>query len=66
MLEILNRISEGSGIPEDLDTLETMAIKAALLKYGRSTHGKEKAASALGISRATLYRKLKELQTEVS
>jgi len=57
-----------SGIkdPEDLDTLETMAIKAALLKYGRSTHGKEKAASALGISRATLYRKLKELQTEVS
>ena len=52
--------------PEDLDTLEIRAIKAALLKYGRSTHGKEKAALALGISRATLYRKLKEIQSEVS
>ncbi len=51
---------------EDLDSLESKAIKAALLKYGHSTHGKERAASALGISRATLYRKLKELKADAS
>jgi len=51
---------------EDIGTLETRAIKAALLKYGHSTSGKQKAASALGISRATLYRKLKEIKVDVS
>ncbi|MDW7740220.1 MAG: sigma 54-interacting transcriptional regulator [Bacillota bacterium] len=51
---------------EDLTILEKKAIKAALLKYGNTTFGKEKAASALGISRATLYRKLKSIQQDVS
>ncbi len=51
---------------EDLDSLEANAIKVALKKYGHSTWGKEKAASALGISRATLYRKLKTLKVDVS
>jgi PAS domain S-box-containing protein len=51
---------------EDLTSLESKAIRAALQKYGHSTCGKEKAASALGISRATLYRKLKMLKHDVS
>lgn len=55
-----------SARPEDLTSLEAKAIKAALEKYGQSTWGKEKAASALGISRATLYRKLKAIKSNVS
>lgn len=51
---------------EDLSILEKNAIREALLKYGHSTNGKERAASALGISRATLYRKLKLLEKGVS
>ncbi len=51
---------------EDLPSLEQNAIRAALKKYGQTTGGKEKAASALGISRATLYRKLKSLELDVS
>ncbi|MEA3423194.1 MAG: sigma 54-interacting transcriptional regulator [Bacillota bacterium] len=37
-------------------------IENALSKYGNSTIGKENAAKALGISKATLYRKMKEYQ----
>lgn len=51
---------------ENLNSLENNAIKAALQKYGHTTWGKEKAASALGISRATLYRKLKTIKADVS
>jgi len=51
---------------EDISSLEQKAIRAALQKYGYSTRGKEKAASALGISRATLYRKLKDIEVGVS
>lgn len=40
--------------------LERQAILGALYRYGRSAEGKERAAKALGISKATLYRKLKE------
>ncbi len=57
--------SDTAGL-EDLTSLEKKAIKAALQKYGHSTFGKEKAASALGISRATLYRKLKAINIDVS
>jgi len=39
-------------------------IDKALKKYGTSTLGKELAAKSLGISVATLYRKLKELEIE--
>jgi len=57
--------SDSIGI-EDISSLEQKAIKAALQKYGYSTRGKEKAASALGISRATLYRKLKDIEVDAS
>lgn len=42
--------------------LEKTAIVSALEKFGASTEGKNKAAQALGISKATLYRKLKEYE----
>lgn len=35
-------------------------LQEALSRYGRSTHAKEAMAAAFGISRATLYRKLRE------
>lgn len=38
-------------------------IKLALEKFGYSVQGKEAAARSLGISRATLYRRLKEMKT---
>ena len=40
--------------------LERQAIISALNHYGRGADGKGYAAKALGISKATLYRKLKE------
>lgn len=49
-----------------LDYLEKSFIVKALKKYGTSTQGKERAAAALGISRATLYRKLKKFNLFVS
>ncbi len=56
------RKGEDRGTIPTLDSLEREAINRALKKYGFSTRGKEKAAAALGISRATLYRKLKEFR----
>jgi len=40
--------------------LEKAAILGAIKKFGPTTQGKASAALALGISNATLYRKLKE------
>jgi len=57
--------SDPTGL-EDLPSLEGKAIRAALQKFGQTTRGKENAASALGISRATLYRKLKSIKHDVS
>lgn len=37
-------------------------IEKALMKYGKTTQGKELAAESLGISVATLYRKIKEYE----
>lgn len=45
-----------------LKELEKTAIVEALEKFGTSVKGKEMAAKHLGISRATLYRRLKELE----
>ncbi len=42
-----------------LETLERIAIAHALQVFGESAEAKRKAAEALGISTATLYRKLK-------
>ncbi len=47
-----------------LKDLEKRTIIRALNRYGYNTSGKEKAALALGISRATLYRKMKEYHIE--
>lgn len=44
----------------NLDELEKQAIIKALSEVSGNTHSKERAAELLGISRATLYRKLKE------
>jgi transcriptional regulator of acetoin/glycerol metabolism len=43
-----------------LNNLEKEAIMKALAKVNGQARSKEKAAEMLGISRATLYRKLKE------
>jgi sigma-54 dependent transcriptional regulator, acetoin dehydrogenase operon transcriptional activator AcoR len=48
-----------SGI-ERLESLEKSHIMNAIKLYGASLHGKTLAADALGISLATLYRKLKQ------
>ncbi|MEW6275997.1 MAG: sigma 54-interacting transcriptional regulator [Bacillota bacterium] len=47
-----------------LKEMEVKAIREALDRFGNSTEGKEKAARYLGISRATLYRRLKEIGEE--
>lgn len=45
-----------------LQDLERQAIEAALARYGTDTLGKRQAAATLGISVATLYRKLKDAE----
>lgn len=42
-----------------LDALEERAVRKALERFGTSTEGKKQAAAALGLSLATLYRKMK-------
>ncbi|HHY39339.1 MAG TPA: sigma 54-interacting transcriptional regulator [Clostridia bacterium] len=44
-----------------LESYERSILQEYLERYGRSRQGKEKAAKALNISRATLYRKLSDL-----
>ena len=53
---------EGSvpGYLERLEDMERYAIQRALKKYGNHYEGKQKAAHALGIGVATLYRKMKK------
>lgn len=46
-----------------LDRMEQIMLKAALSRYGNTLEGKKKAAQALNISLATLYNKLKKLNT---
>ncbi|MGN1143239.1 MAG: sigma 54-interacting transcriptional regulator [Anaerovoracaceae bacterium] len=48
--------------PIPLKQMEMEAIQNALLYFGNTPEGKEKAAAAMGISRATMYRKLKEYE----
>jgi transcriptional regulator with PAS, ATPase and Fis domain len=47
-----------AGSSYDLETIEREAIRHCLQKFGTTLKGKEKAADALGIGIATLYRKL--------
>lgn len=48
-----------------LKELELICIKEALDKYGWDENGRIIAAKKLGISRATIYRKIKEIKLEV-
>lgn len=52
----------GEGVVEPLAELEKRAIERALALFGRDSRAKTKAAKALGIGVATLYRKIKEHQ----
>lgn len=54
-------------LPDDdaiipLKTLESMEIHKALARFGDTTQGKKEAAKQLGISLATLYRKLEQME----
>lgn len=53
---------EGVTTPVPLRQLEKEAIKNALSYFGSTPEGKEQAAEAMGISRATMYRKIKEYE----
>jgi len=60
-----NRKKTGIGIAPNgrllkLAQLEKEAVITALEQYGWSDEGKIKAARALGISRATIYRKIQK------
>ncbi len=54
--------SGAEGLVEPLSVLEKRAIERALAIYGTDSKAKARAAKALGIGVATLYRKIKELE----
>lgn len=59
----INQFNECTSKKQEIRTikeLEKSEIEKALAEYGHSKEGKSEAAKALGISRATLYRKLKD------
>jgi transcriptional regulator with PAS, ATPase and Fis domain len=49
-----------------LEVLEKLAIADSLYKFGWNDEGKRKAAEALGISRATIYRKIEKYRLKPS
>jgi PAS domain S-box-containing protein len=62
-LSVMQRIQCGKKPALDImpiAEIERQMILSALKKFGTTLAGKEKAAKVLGISKATLYRKLKE------
>ncbi len=54
----IRRAVAGNGRLVPLEQLERQAVEAALARFGWSDEGKSLAARALGISRATIYRKI--------
>src|SRR5690606_28931211 len=66
--EIIHYDSKGDVIIKSLSELEKEAILKALNHFGWTEEGKIKAANALGISRATIYRKIQkyDLNSELS
>ncbi|CQR71168.1 Limonene hydroxylase [Sporomusa ovata DSM 2662] len=50
---------------QSIADLEKSAIEEALKRYGTSNHAKENIARYLGMSRSTLYRKIKEMGIHV-
>ena len=59
-----NNNNSKNSLDLNLETLEKEAIIKALEEVSGNTGSKDKAAKLLGISRATLYRKLKEYEIE--
>ncbi|TEB04457.1 Nitrogen fixation protein VnfA [Pelotomaculum schinkii] len=65
-VELSGDEAKGKGLKDNrepttrLRAMEIEAIREALKKFGTTTEGKEKAAQFLGISLATLYRRLKD------
>lgn len=57
---------EIDSLPLSLESMEKEYIKKALALYGDSKEGKQKAADELGIGIATLYRKLKKYNLQLS
>lgn len=56
----MNTVEKENSEPSlNLDNLEKAAIVKALGEYSGNVGSKDKAAKLLGISRATLYRKIK-------
>lgn len=67
--DIYERLAQREKLPEltdsdviPIDHMEQVLLKQALTKYGYTVEGKKLAASALNISLATLYNKLKKYQ----
>lgn len=59
LLAKIRKAKENNELPSyNLEKLEKGTILHCLQQFGTTVHGKEKAAKALGIGIATLYRKL--------
>ena len=61
-LDPASTADDPSGPVMNLEKLEQLAVKKALKKFAGDT---QKAAEALGISRATLYRKIKQYDIKI-
>lgn len=59
---VISIASEELPLSEQMKNLEREIISNKLKKYGSGRGGKDKVAKELGLSRATLYRKLAELE----
>ncbi|WP_338077755.1 helix-turn-helix domain-containing protein [Acididesulfobacillus acetoxydans] len=55
-----NSISVGVRLRQKMKEVEHQVLAEALEYFGTSSQDKEKVAKVLGVSRATMYRKLKE------
>jgi len=64
--KIKNYILQNGPININQDELERLKIKEALKMFGNTTEGKRQAARYLGMSLATLYRKLKSCSSSLA
>ena len=58
---LMGSVNDDLSLSEQMKNLEREIITGKLKKHGTSGNGKDRAAKELGLSRATLYRKLAEL-----
>ncbi len=63
--EIKHTVSKANTRIIPIEILEKAAIEGAISYYGNDTQGKINAASALGIGKSTLYRKIKEYELDI-